>query len=48
MGVPEERLRHAPKHSPPGGNDRQNVSLFHRSVNRAWVTNLYNVLQELG
>jgi hypothetical protein len=48
MGVPEECLPHAPKPSPPGGNDRQNVFLSHRSANRAWVTNLYNVLQELG
>jgi len=48
MGVAEEWLRYAPKPRPLTGNDKWNVFLSYRSVNRTWVLNLYDVLHELG
>jgi hypothetical protein len=48
MSIPEEWLRYAPKPLQLSGGDQWHVFLSYRSVNRAWVTNLYDVLQELG
>ncbi len=47
MGVAEEWLRYAPKPRDLANGDRWNVFLSYRSVNRAWVLNLYDVLHEL-
>jgi tetratricopeptide (TPR) repeat protein len=48
MAIAGEWLKHAPKPRALGGADRWNVFLSYRSVNRAWVLNLYDVLRELG
>ena len=48
MGIAEEWLRHAPKPRELAGSDQWNVFLSYRSVNRAWVLNLYDVLRGLG
>jgi TIR domain len=48
MAVVSEWLRYAPKPRALSGTDRWNVFLSYRSVNRAWVLNLYDVLRELG
>src|SRR4051794_40025433 len=48
MGIAEEWLKFAPKPRQPEGDDRWNLFLSYRSVNRAWVLNLYDVLHELG
>jgi hypothetical protein len=48
MAIAQEWLRLAPKPRPLTGGDRWNVFLSYRSVNRPWVLNLYDVLQELG
>jgi tetratricopeptide (TPR) repeat protein len=48
MAIAEEWLKHAPKPRVLSGTDRWNVFLSYRSVNRAWVLNLYDVLRELG
>ena len=46
--VPAEWLRYAPKPKPLTGDNKWHVFLSYRSVNRAWVLNLYDVLVELG
>src|SRR5262245_46458559 len=48
MAIASEWLRHAPKPRALSGTDRWNVFLSYRSINRAWVINLYDVLRELG
>jgi hypothetical protein len=48
MAIAEEWLKYAPKPTILSGTDRWNVFLSYRSVNRAWVLNLYDVLRELG
>ena len=48
MAIAAEWLKHAPKPRALTGTDRWNVFLSYRSVNRAWVLNLYDVLRELG
>ncbi len=39
---------YAPRPRELSGTDRWNVFLSYRSINRAWVINLYDVLRELG
>ena len=46
--VPEEWLKFSPKPKELTGNEKWNVFLSYRSVNRGWVLNLYDVLTELG
>src|SRR4051812_13765454 len=46
--IPQEWLQYAPKPTPPTNGNLWNVFLSYRSVNRAWVLNLYDVLNELG
>jgi tetratricopeptide (TPR) repeat protein len=41
-------LKHAPKPRPLGAGENWHVFLSYRSVNRTWVLNLYDVLQQLG
>ena len=48
MPIAAEWLKYAPKPRELGATDRWNVFLSYRSVNRAWVINLYDVLRELG
>jgi tetratricopeptide (TPR) repeat protein len=48
MPIASEWLKYAPKPRALSGTDRWNVFLSYRSVNRAWVLNLYDVLRELG
>ena len=48
MAIAGEWLKYAPKPRALSGTDRWNVFLSYRSVNRAWVLNLYDVLRELG
>jgi tetratricopeptide (TPR) repeat protein len=48
MAIAAEWLAHAPKPRALSGTDRWNVFLSYRSINRAWVLNLYDVLRELG
>ena len=48
MAIASEWLKYAPKPRALSGTDRWNVFLSYRSVNRAWVLNLYDVLRELG
>ena len=46
--IPQEWLRFAPPPRPLKNGERWNVFLSYRSINRAWVLNLYDVLVELG
>ena len=46
--IPAEWLQYAPKPKELTGNEKWNVFLSYRSVNRGWVLNLYDVLTELG
>jgi hypothetical protein len=48
MAVREDWLRLAPKPRPLAGDDKWNVFLSYRSVNRIWVLNLYDVLHQQG
>jgi hypothetical protein len=48
MAIAQEWLRYAPKPRQLSANEKWNVFLSYRSVNRAWVLNLYDLLQELG
>ena len=48
MAIADEWLKYAPKPRALSGTDRWNVFLSYRSVDRAWVLNLYDVLRELG
>lgn len=48
MSLPTEWIKYAPKSRQLTGEDQWNVFLSYRSVNRSWVLNLYDVLQELG
>lgn len=48
MPLPGEWLGFAPRPRELGAGDRWTVFLSYRSVNRAWVLNLYDVLRELG
>jgi tetratricopeptide (TPR) repeat protein len=43
-----EWLKFAPAPKPLKGNEKWNIFLSYRSVNRSWVLNLYDVLQESG
>ncbi|OQP66524.1 hypothetical protein A3860_13650 [Niastella vici] len=47
MPIPDEWLKYAPKPKALGANEKWNVFLSYRSVNRFWVLNLYDVLKEL-
>ena len=46
--IPKEWLQYAPKPKPVSKDEVWNVFLSYRSVNRAWVLGLYDVLTELG
>ncbi len=48
MSVAADWLRLAPKPRPLTGDDKWNVFLSYRSVNRIWVLNLYDVLHQQG
>jgi tetratricopeptide (TPR) repeat protein len=48
MALPEEWRRFAPPPRPLQSGDEWNVFLSYRSVNRAWVLNLYDVLRQQG
>ena len=41
-------LEFAPKPQPLASSERWHVFLSHRSVNRRWVLQLYDVLRQLG
>src|SRR5262249_13628471 len=43
-----EWLKHAPPPRPLGPGEKWHVFLSYRSVNRAWVLNLYDVLRHQG
>jgi len=47
-GLPNEWLKHAPKPRPLRPGENWNVFLSYRSVNRAWVLNLYDILCQQG
>jgi tetratricopeptide (TPR) repeat protein len=47
MAVAREWLEHAPKPRALTGTDQWHVFLSYRSINRAWVLNLYDVLREM-
>jgi hypothetical protein len=46
--IPQEWLKYAPKPVPLKQGKEWNVFLSYRSVNRAWVLSLYDILKELG
>ncbi len=46
--VPNEWARFAPPPRPLSGKDQWNVFLSYRSLNRAWVLNLYDILRQHG
>jgi TIR domain/MAP3K TRAFs-binding domain len=48
MSLPEQWISFAPKPMELTGVDQWNVFLSYRSVNRAWVLNLYDVLRHQG
>jgi hypothetical protein len=48
MSLPEQWISFAPKPMGLTGVEQWNVFLSYRSVNRAWVLNLYDVLQHQG
>lgn len=48
MTLPDVWLTHAPKPRPLAKGERWHVFLSYRSVNRIWVLNLYDVLQQQG
>lgn len=48
MPIPKEWLQYAPTPRPLQPNEKWNVFLSYRSVNRAWVLSLYDILSELG
>ena len=48
MSILSEWARFAPKPRELTGDDRWNVFLSYRSVNRSWVLNLYDVLRHQG
>lgn len=48
MSIPNEWLQYAPKPRELKNGEAWNVFLSYRSVNRTWVLNLYDILQELG
>jgi len=48
MSFPDEWTKFAPKARELTGDDKWNVFLSYRSVNRRWVLNLYDVLREQG
>ena len=48
MPIPQEWLQYAPKPMELTNGKEWNVFLSYRSVNRTWVLNLYDILQELG
>ena len=45
--IPAEWLQYAPQPEPLKPNQKWNVFLSYRSVNRGWVLNLYDILTEL-
>ena len=47
MNLPAEWIKFAPKPRELTGGDQWNVFLSYRSINRAWVLNLYDVLRGL-
>jgi tetratricopeptide (TPR) repeat protein len=46
--LPNEWLKHAPTPRPLKPGENWNVFLSYRSVNRAWVLNLYDILRQQG
>jgi len=48
MILPNEWMKFAPEPLPLNQEDKWNVFLSYRSVNRRWVLNLYDILRELG
>src|SRR5689334_16381473 len=46
--LPNEWLKYAPPPRALGPNDKWNVFLSYRSVNRSWVLNLYDILRQQG
>jgi hypothetical protein len=48
MAATSEWLNYAPRPRDLSGTDKWHVFLSYRSINRAWVINLYDVLRELG
>lgn len=48
MPLPEEWIKTSPRPKELTGTDQWNVFLSYRSVNRAWVLNLYDVLRQHG
>jgi hypothetical protein len=48
MSFPTEWAKFVPKPRPLTGGDEYHVLLSYRSVNRAWVLNLYDVLRAHG
>jgi hypothetical protein len=48
MPLPKEWVQFSPDPRPLAGGDTWHVFLSYRSVNRAWVLNLYDVLTERG
>ena len=46
--APNEWTRFAPPPRPLSGGDKWNVFLSYRSLNRAWVLNLYDILRQHG
>lgn len=46
--IHDELLRFAPKPAPLINGNQWHVFLSYRSINRAWVLNLYDILTELG
>ncbi len=48
QGLPNEWLKYAPPPRPLSPNDKWNVFLSYRSVNRSWALNLYDILRQQG
>lgn len=46
--IPQELKQYFPKPEPLADNQKWNVFLSYRSVNRGWVLNLYDVLTDIG
>jgi len=46
--LPKEWLKYAPPPRALGPNEKWNVFLSYRSVNRTWVLNLYDILRQQG
>jgi len=48
MSSKREWVKYAPKPRPLSNEDKYHIFLSYRSVNRSWVINLYDVLQQQG